>query len=205
MAEIKLSAESRAEFGKGASRRLRRAEKIPAVLYGHGTDPVHISLPNHDTQLALRAANALLSISIDGSKDQLALPKQVQRDPITGRIDHLDLVVVKKGEKVTVEVPLVFLNEDDVDGVVVTDIQALTVEVEATHIPGHIDVDLAGLAAGAKLEARDIKLPAGASIVGDPSVLVLTVTHERTAAQQAAELAPEGEAAAAEESAEAAE
>lgn len=195
MAETKLPADSRAEFGKGAARRLRRAEKIPAVIYGHGAAPVHISLPGHDTQLALRAANALLAITIDGGKEQLALPKQVQRDPVTGRIEHLDLVIVKKGEKVSVEVPLQFVNEDKVDGVVVIDAQSLSVAVEATHIPTHFEVDLLGLEVGSKLEARDVKLPEGAVLSGDPEMLILTVSATRSAAQQAAELAPEGGAA----------
>ena len=106
MAEIKISAVARTEFGKGAARRARRDGLVPAVLYGHGTDPVHVSLPGHETLLALRAANALLSITVDGSTPQLALPKQVQRNPVRGTVEHVDLVIVKRGEKVTVEVPL---------------------------------------------------------------------------------------------------
>ena len=103
---IELTAQKRTEFGKGAARRIRRAAKIPAVLYGHGTDPVHITLPGHETLLALRTANALLSVVVDGEAAQLALPKQVQRDPIKHTIEHVDLVLVRSGEKVTVEVPI---------------------------------------------------------------------------------------------------
>ena len=108
--EVKIQAESRTEFGKGAARRIRRADKVPAVLYGHGTDPVHITLPGHDLMLALKTANALLSIELDGDS-QLALPKQVQRDPIKGFIEHADLIIVRRGEKVTVDVPLVLVGE----------------------------------------------------------------------------------------------
>ena len=105
MPEVKLIAELRTEFGKGAARRIRRADKVPAVLYGHGTDPIHIALPGHETLLALRTANALLSIEVDGSS-QLALPKQVQRDPLKHTIEHVDLVIVRRGEKVTVDVAI---------------------------------------------------------------------------------------------------
>ncbi|HEU5044119.1 MAG TPA: 50S ribosomal protein L25, partial [Nocardioidaceae bacterium] len=107
MSESKIQAEPRTEFGKGAARRIRRADKVPAVLYGHGTPPVHITLPGHETMLALKhgGVNALLTIVVEG-KSQLALPKQVQRDPIKGFLEHLDLIVVKRGEKVTVEVPV---------------------------------------------------------------------------------------------------
>ena len=108
--EVKIAAEPRTEFGKGAARRIRRANKVPAVLYGHGTDPVHITLPGHDLMLALKTANALLSIELAGNS-QLALPKQVQRDPIRGFIEHADLLIVRQGEKVTVDVPVLLVGE----------------------------------------------------------------------------------------------
>lgn len=191
--EIKLAAESRTEFGKGAARRIRRADKVPAVMYGHGTDPVHITLPGHATLLALRTANALLSISIDGGKTQLALPKQVQRDPIKGFLDHIDLVIVRKGEKVTVEVPLVFVGEDKLDeGIVMPDMQTITLEVEATHIPAQIEVDVAGFEVGRQFTVADLALPEGAAYPGDVDDLVFTINVVRA---EVAEDAAEGDSA----------
>lgn len=172
--EIKLDAEARTEFGKGAARRARRADKVPAVMYGHGTDPVHITLPAHATLLALRTANALLSISIDGGKAQLALPKQVQRDPIRGSLDHLDLVIVRKGEKVTVEVPLHVVGEV-AGGIVTMDQQTITLEVEATHIPAQIVIDVSTLEVGQQVTASDLDLPDGAVFPGEPDDLILSI------------------------------
>ena len=134
MPEVKLTAELRTEFGKGAARRLRRAHKVPAVLYGHGTDPVHISLPGHETLLALRTANALLSIDVDG-QSQLALPKQVQRDPLKHTIDHVDLVLVRRGEKVTVDIAIQLEGEAGDDTLVVVDHNSVPIEAEATNLP----------------------------------------------------------------------
>ena len=172
--EITLAAESRTEFGKGAARRIRRADKVPAVMYGHGTDPVHITLPGHATLLALRTANALLSIEIDGGKAQLALPKQVQRDPIKGFLDHVDLIVVKKGEKVTVEVPLVILGEVK-EGIVTMDQQTITLEAEATNIPAQIEIEVSALEVGQQITAGDLNLPEGAVFPGEPEDLILSV------------------------------
>lgn len=178
--EIKLAAESRTEFGKGAARRVRRAHKVPAVIYGHGTAPVHIALPGHETLLALRTANALLTITIDGGKPQLALPKQVQRDPIRGTLDHVDLIVVKRGEKVTVEVPLVVTGVKD-DRILVLDQQSIALEVEATHIPSQIDIDVAALEIGQQLTAGDLELPAGAVFPGEADDLILSIQPLPTA------------------------
>ncbi|MGJ6980822.1 50S ribosomal protein L25/general stress protein Ctc [Aestuariimicrobium soli] len=178
MAEIKLAAEARSEFGKGASRRLRRAGKVPAVIYGHGGDPVHISLPGHETLLALRQANALLDIAIDGAKSQLALPKQVQRDPIKGFIEHVDLVIVKRGEKVVVDVPVVTEGEAGPETVVVVDITSLSVHAEATHIPNEIVVSIEGLEAGTQVLVSDLKLPQGVTTDVDPETLVVNVTQQ---------------------------
>lgn len=164
--EIKLVAESRDEFGKGASRRIRRAGKVPAVLYGHGTDPVHITLPAHETLLALRTANALLALDLGGKK-QLALPKQVQRDPIRGSLEHVDLILVRKGEKVTVEIQLVVVGElSESDLVLNQDQQTLALEVEATNIPTSIEVNIEGLGAGDRITVADLTLPEGASYHG---------------------------------------
>ncbi|MFT3860583.1 50S ribosomal protein L25/general stress protein Ctc [Micropruina sp.] len=189
MAEVKISAVARTEFGKGAARRARRDGLVPAVLYGHGTDPVHVSLPGHDTLLALRAANALLSISIDGTSPQLALPKQVQRNPVRGTVEHVDLVIVKRGEKVTVEVPLHVIGADDkADRVIVMDQQTITIEAEATNIPAAIEIDVTGLEIGDAVAAKDLKLPEGAVFPGEPDDLMLSITAAKTQEQIDAEL-----------------
>ena len=198
MADNKLTATIRTEFGKGAARRARRAGKIPAVLYGHGTDPVHLALPGHESLLALRTANALLSITIDGGKAQLALPKQVQRDPIKGFLDHVDLIVVKKGEKVTVEVPLVVIGEVK-EGIVTMDQQTIALQAEATNIPAQIEIDVTALEVGQQITAGDLNLPEGAVFPGEPEDLILSVaapiTEEALEASLDAGEAPAEEAA----------
>ncbi len=188
MSEIKLGAQSRSEFGKGAARRLRRAKQVPAVLYGHGTDPVHISLPAHETQLALRTANVLLTIEIDGGKPQLALPKQVQRDPVRNTVEHIDLVIVRKGEKVTVQVPLVTVGEHISDVLVVMDQNSITLEVEATNIPAQIEIDVTDLQPGQAVTAADLVLPEGAVFPGEPGDLMLSAHAAPTQAQLDAQL-----------------
>lgn len=188
MPEVKLTAELRTEFGKGAARRIRRADKIPAVLYGHGTDPVHITLPGHETLLALRQANALLSVTVDGAI-QLALPKQVQRDPLRHSIEHVDLVLVRSGEKVTVDIPLLFEGEAAPNTLVVVDHNSLPIEAEATHIPQQIVISIEGLAAGTQITAADVKLPEGSGLGIDPETLIVNVTGAPTAEQIEAELA----------------
>ena len=189
MAEVKIAAVARTEFGKGAARRARRDGLVPAVLYGHGSDPVHVSLPGHDTLLALRVANALLSISIDGKAAQLALPKQVQRNPVKGTVEHVDLVIVKRGEKVTVEVPLHVIGADDkADRVIVMDQQTITLEVEATNIPAAIEIDVTALGIGDSIAAKDLNLPEGAVFPGEPDDLMLSVTAAKTQEQIDAEL-----------------
>ena len=188
MPEVKLNAELRTEFGKGAARRLRRAHKVPAVLYGHGTDPVHISLPGHETLLALRTANALLSIDVDG-RSQLALPKQVQRDPLKHTIDHVDLVLVRRGEKVTVDIAIQLEGEAGDDTLVVVDHNSLPIEAEATHLPEQIVVSIEGLPAGTQILAKDLKLPEGASLGIDPDTLIVNITGAPSAEAIEAELA----------------
>ena len=189
-ADSNITAESRTEFGKGAARRIRRADKIPAVLYGHGTDPQHITLPGHDTMLALKhgGANALLTISV-GGKEQLALPKQIQRDPIKGFLEHLDLIIVRKGEKVTVEIPVHLVGEADPDALVVTEISTITVEAEATHIPEYVEVSIEGVKVGDQILAKDLTVPAGSTVLLDEDALVINVTHAPTAAEVEEELA----------------
>ena len=188
MPEVKLIAESRTEFGKGAARRIRRADKIPAVLYGHGTDPIHITLPGHETLLALRTANALLSINVDG-KSQLALPKQVQRNPIKHTIEHVDLVIVRRGEKVTVDVPVHVEGEAASETLVVVEHSAVAIEAEATHIPQSIVISVDGLEAGTQILASDLELPDGSVLAQDREALIVNITAAQTAEAAAAELA----------------
>ena len=188
MPEVKIIAEARTEFGKGAARRIRRADKIPAVLYGHGTDPVHITLPGHDTLLALRTNNALLSVVLDGNA-QLALPKQVQRDPIKHTIEHVDLVLVRSGEKVTVDVAIHIEGDAAPDTLVVVDANSVPLEAEATHIPTQVVVSIEGLRAGTQVLASDLKLPEGSTLAIDPDTLIVNVTGAQTEEQAEAELA----------------
>jgi large subunit ribosomal protein L25 len=187
--EVKLTAELRTEFGKGAARRIRRAHKVPAVLYGHGTAPIHISLPGHETLLALRTANALLSIEVNGSS-QLALPKQVQRDPLKHTIEHVDLVIVRRGEKVTVDVRVHVEGEAAPDTLIVVDHNSVPVEADATHIPQQIVVSVQDLPPGTQILARDLQLPAGSSLVDlDPETLIVNITNAPTVEAMEAELA----------------
>ncbi|MFF3938860.1 50S ribosomal protein L25/general stress protein Ctc [Streptomyces phaeofaciens] len=188
MSEVKISAETRSEFGKGAARRIRRDSKVPGVLYGHGSDPLHLTLPGHELLLALRTPNVLISLDIDGKTNELAIPKSVQRDPIKGYLEHVDLQLVKRGEKVIVEIPVNAEGELAAGGNLLEHVlNALPVEAEATHIPEGVTVSVEGLEAGASVLAKDIKLPAGATLAVDGDTVVLQVL----AAQ--AEEAPEGE------------
>ncbi|WP_262848537.1 50S ribosomal protein L25/general stress protein Ctc [Mumia quercus] len=187
MSEIKIQAETRTEFGKGAARRIRRENKVPAVLYGHGIDPIHITLPGHDLMLALKQPNALLSVDVDGDA-QLALPKQVQRDPIKGFIEHADLLVVRKGEKVTVDVPINVVGEVIGGAMVVTENATVPIEAEATHLPEVIEISVEGLDAGAQIHASDLELAKGSSLAIDPETLIVNVVAAPTAEQVEAEL-----------------
>ena len=189
MSESNINAEPRTEFGKGAARRIRRADKVPAVLYGHGTDPVHITLPGHDTMLALKhgGANALLTLTVDG-KEQLALPKQIQRDPIKGFLEHLDLILVRKGEKVTVEIPVHLNGEPGPDALVVTEHSTITVEAEATHIPEYVEISIEGAEVGTQIFVRDLEMPSGSTILAEDDTLIVNITHAPTAEELEAEL-----------------
>jgi large subunit ribosomal protein L25 len=178
----KVTAELRTQFGKGFARRLRAAGQIPAVLYGHGTDPVHVALPGHQTALIIRRANALLELSIDG-KDHLALVKDVQKDPVLQIIEHIDLLVVVKGEKVQVEIPVVLVGEAAVGTSVNQDANVVLLEVEATNIPQHVEVDINGLQDGTHVTAADLKLPAGAALAVDPETLIVAISAESSAAE----------------------
>jgi large subunit ribosomal protein L25 len=187
--EEKITAETRTEFGKGAARRIRRDNKVPAVIYGHGNDPQHITLPGHDTMMALKrgGTNALLHIDIDGTT-VLALTKQVQSDPIKGFLEHLDFVEVKKGEKVTVEIPIHVIGEAKSDAMVVTDLNTVSVEAEATNIPEFIEISVEDAEAGFHVLAKDLVLPSGSSLLTDAEALVVNVVHAPTAEEVEAEL-----------------
>ncbi|MFD6419921.1 50S ribosomal protein L25/general stress protein Ctc [Streptomyces sp. NPDC060194] len=196
MSEIKITAETRTEFGKGAARAIRRADKVPAVLYGHGNDPVHVTLPGHELLLALRASNALLNLDIDG-KSQLCIPKDVTRDPIKGFLVHVDLLVVAKGEKVTVEIPV--QAEGDLapgQNLVEHVLNTVSVEAEATHIPDSFTVSVEGLDAGDSISASDIELPKGTTLVteGDAVVIQILAAQAEEPAEDAEAEAAEGEA-----------
>jgi large subunit ribosomal protein L25 len=186
MAEVVLAAQPRTTFGKGASRQLRRDNQVPAVLYGHGTDPVHLALPGHATMLALKTSNALLSIDL-GDRTELAIPKDVQRDPIKGFIEHVDLLLVRRGERVEVEVRLNIVGTPVAGNLVTSELTTLTVEVEATHIPTGIDVSIDGLDGGDSVLAKDIALPAGAVLVTDPETLIVHITAQATNAEPTAD------------------
>ncbi|GLX08723.1 50S ribosomal protein L25/general stress protein Ctc [Microbispora sp. NBRC 16548] len=198
MSEVRIAAELRNEFGKGAARKIRRGNKVPAVLYGHGTEPKHLTLPGHELLLALRTPNVLIRLQGEGV-DEIALPKGVQRDPIKGFLEHVDLLLVKRGEKVTVEIPVTVAGDPIGSAIVEQQLVTISVETEATHIPTGVEVDVDGKDAGFAVHASDLKLPNGTTLAGDPEALVLQVIGA-----PAAELPEEGEAAEG-ESAEAAE
>jgi large subunit ribosomal protein L25 len=188
VAEIKIAAEARTEFGKGAARRIRREDKVPAVLYGHGSDPIHLTLPGHQLMLALKNSNALLTIDL-GSDQHLAIPKQVQRDPLKGFIEHADLLIVRKGEKVTVDVRISTIGDAVSGNLVVLENSSISIEAEATHIPSSFEVSIEGLQAGDQILAKDIELPQGSALAVDEDLLIVNVTSAPTEAQLDAELA----------------
>ncbi|MFE2277272.1 50S ribosomal protein L25/general stress protein Ctc [Streptomyces sp. NPDC059454] len=186
MSEVKISAATRTEFGKGAARRIRRDSKVPGVLYGHGSDPLHLTLPGHELLLALRTPNVLIALDIDGTSNELAIPKSVQRDPIKGFLEHVDLQLVQRGETVTVEIPVLTEGELAAGGNLLEHVLGtLTVEAEATHIPEAVTVSVEGLAAGASVLAKDITLPKGAKLAVDGDAVVIQVLAAQ--AEEAAE------------------
>ena len=188
MSEVRIAAEPRTEFGKGAARRTRRAGRVPAVLYGHGTDPQHISLPGHELMLALKTSNVLLRVQGLSGADELALPKDVQRDPVKGFLEHIDLLLVKSGEKVSVEIPVHLTGEIVSGNRLDQQLVQIAVEAEATHIPQSVEVDVTGLDAGDAIYAKDVTLPTGVTLAVDEDALVLQIVAEKTAEQAEAEL-----------------
>ncbi|WP_405141856.1 50S ribosomal protein L25/general stress protein Ctc [Sphaerisporangium sp. NBC_01403] len=199
MSEVRIAAEPRTEFGKGAARKIRRESKVPAVLYGHGIDPKHLTLPGHELLLALRTPNVLIRLEGEGV-NELALPKGVQRDPIRGFYEHVDLLLVKSGEKVTVDIPVTTIGDIAPGGLLDQQLITVSVESEATHIPTGVEVDIEGLEIGAVVTAGDLKLPKGTSLIAESETVVLQVINVPTTA--GAEGAAEGEAAESAESAE---
>ncbi len=188
MSEVRIAAEPRSEFGKGAARRIRRAHKVPAVLYGHGGAPRHISLPGHELMLALKTSNPLFALDLDGHTE-LALARDIQRDPVKGHLEHVDLVVVERGEKVKVAVPVLVEGIVPPGNLLTHDLMELEVEAEATNIPQSIVLDVSALEVGADVAAKDLTLPAGVVLVTDPEALVISLTPAPTVDQLEAELA----------------
>ncbi|WP_457101550.1 50S ribosomal protein L25/general stress protein Ctc [Microbacterium sp. P5_E9] len=173
--DTKVHAELRENFGKGYARRLRASGKIPAVIYGHGTDPVHVALPGHQVALLIRRANVVLELDVNGTQ-QLTLVKDVQKDPVHQIIEHIDLLVVKKGEKIQVDIPIVLVGESAPGTIANLDAVSISLEVEATHIPQNIELDIEGLEDGTHITAADLTLPKGAVLVADPETLVVAIS-----------------------------
>lgn len=193
MSEVKISAEPRTEFGKGGARRTRRAGKVPAVLYGHGEAPKHIALPAREFAAAIRhgGINQVFSIAISDGTEALALPKAIQRDPLKDTFEHVDLLIVRRGERVTVEVPIQLVGEAARGTLVVTEHDRLSVNVEALHVPEFLTVSIEGLAGGTQITAADVRLPDGTELTGDPDITIVNIS----VAPSAAQLEGEGEAA----------
>ena len=190
MAEAeKITTEERNEFGKGAARRIRRDNKIPAVIYGHGNDPIHVILPGHQTMMALKhgGANSLLALDLQGT-EQLVLSKDVQVDPIRRVIEHIDFVSVRRGEKVTVDVAIHIVGDAAPDTLVVNENNVVSVEAEATHIPEFFEVDVQGLPEGTQILAKDLNLPEGTTLLADEDLLIVNITAQISAEALEAEL-----------------
>ena len=189
MAAVKIKAESRTEFGKGAARRIRREDKVPAVVYGQGNEAQHVTLPGHATMLALKngGSNTLLELDIEGTS-QLALTKQVQVDPIRRTLEHIDFVAVRKGEKYTVDVVIHLVGEAARDSLVVTENSTVEIEAEAANIPEYIEVSIEGLSAGTQILASDLILPEGSELLLDPETLIVNITEQQSEEALEAEL-----------------
>lgn len=182
MPEIQIAAEPRTEFGKGAARRARRAQQVPAVVYGHGTEPRHITLPEHELMLALKSANVLLELDLEGTAE-LTLPKSVQRHALRNSIEHVDLIVVRRGEKVIVDVAL-HVTGTPLDGGIIDLIHStISVEAEATSIPSELTVDLDKATPGTQVHAGDLVLPAGTTLMLEADALVANVVTPQVEAE----------------------
>ncbi|MDV6011483.1 50S ribosomal protein L25/general stress protein Ctc [Haloechinothrix sp. LS1_15] len=194
MSEVRLTAEPRTEFGKGAARRFRRDGKIPAVLYGHGSEPKHLALPTIEFARVIRenGRNAVLSLNVDGSRRQLALTKSITVHPLKNYIQHVDLLALKRGEKVTVDVPLHLTGDAANATLIYQDLDTLSVEVDALHIPEYIEVTVDGLEAGTQITAADVPVPDEVTLLTDPEALVVAVNEAPTAESMEAEADTEG-------------
>ncbi|MDQ2839013.1 MAG: 50S ribosomal protein L25/general stress protein Ctc [Actinomycetota bacterium] len=194
MSEVRLAADVRTDFGKGGARRTRRAGKIPAVIYGHGAEPKHVSLPAREFSHAIKrgGVNVLLTLSLDG-EDQLTIPKAIQRHPIRGEYEHVDLLAVRLGEKVTVDVRLVLIGEIAPGGLLAQEHTNVTLEAEATHLPTEIEISIEGLQAGTTITAGDLELPDGSTLVTDAETLLIAVGAAPTAEEMEAEVAEASE------------
>ncbi|MGI8677834.1 MAG: 50S ribosomal protein L25/general stress protein Ctc [Jatrophihabitans sp.] len=190
MSEVRLSAETRTEFGKGGARRTRRDGKVPAVIYGHGADPRHVALVAREFATAVRngGTNVLLTLDIEGG-EQLVIPKSIQRHPIKGYFEHVDLLAVRRGEKVTVDVPIIITGEVVPGGLLNQENTTVSVEAEATNIPTEFEVSIDDLAIGAQVTAADVTLPAGSTLVTDAEILLLSISEAPTAEDLEAEVA----------------
>ena len=190
MAEVRLPAEPRTEFGKGGARRTRRAGKVPAVIYGHGDDPRHVALPARELANAIRhgGSNVLLTLEVEGG-DQLAIPKAIQRHPIKGYFEHVDLLAVRRGEKVTIDVPVAVVGEVAPGGLLNHEGQTISIEAEATNLPSGFEVDVTGLDIGSHITAGDVSLPQGSTLITDPESIIVIVAEAPTAEELEAEVA----------------
>ena len=196
MAEVAITGALRNEFGKGASRRIRRDGLVPAVIYGHGEKPTHISLPAREVGVAIKTANVLLNIDL-GEKQELVLPKSIVRNPLKGTLEHIDLIIVRRGEKVVVSVPVHTSGKHDPEGILEHVHNSIEVEVEATSIPQFLDLDITGLMAGDSKLAEDVVLPAGVVLKSDPKMVVVHLSLRAAAEEVPVAVAAEGDAAAA--------
>jgi large subunit ribosomal protein L25 len=190
VSEVRLTAEPRTEFGKGGARRTRRAGLVPAVIYGHGADPRHVALPAREFANAIRhgGSNVLLTLDVEGG-EQLAIPKSIQRHPIKGYFEHVDLLAVRRGEKVTVDVPVHIVGDVVPGGLLNHEANTISVEAEATHLPTGFEISIEGLEIGSHISAGDIELPSGASLITDPAATVLIIAEAPTAEELEAEMA----------------
>ena len=195
MAEVSINGTTRTEFGKGASRRARRDGLVPAVIYGHGAAPVHITLNARDLGNALKESNVLLNITFDG-KTELTLPKSVVKHPLKQNLEHIDLVLVRRGEKVTVQVPIHTEGKHDPDGILETQHNTIEIEAEATSIPKFLVLDIEGMAAGTSKHASDVVLPAGTTLVSPANTIIVHLSERSTAVEEVAVVAPAADAAA---------
>ena len=196
MSEVKISAEPRTEFGKGGARRTRRAGNVPAVLYGHGEAPKHIALPAREFAAAIRhgGINQVFSIAMPDGSQTLALPKAIQRDPVKDTFEHIDLIIVRRGERVTVEVPVHLVGDAARGTLVVVEHDKLAIAADALRLPEYLEVSLDGHEAGSHVTAAEVRLPEGAELVADPELVIAVISVAPSAEQMGAAEAPaEGE------------